>query len=156
MMLTSRRLLIPGAELTQEALDATLLPQPPLRGTVIPLRVAPALLLAMVLLAAALAACGGNSSDADRERATARPRTDTGDAEPTRPGDLRQDRQRGHRRAGGHPPGNLRQDRQRVHRRAGGHPPGSLRQDRQRAHRLRPAKARPQRHGAPGANLARN
>ena len=56
------------------------------RGTAIPLRVAPALLLAMLLLAVALAACGGDSPDADRERATARPRTVTGDAEPTRRG----------------------------------------------------------------------
>ena len=56
------------------------------RGTAIPLRVAPALLLAMPLMAVALAACGGGSPDADRERATARPRTVTGDAEPTRRG----------------------------------------------------------------------
>ena len=45
----------------------------------------PALLLAILLIAAALAACGGDSPDADRERTAATPRTEateTGDAEP--------------------------------------------------------------------------
>ena len=126
------------------------------RGTVIPLRVAPALLLAMLLLAVALAACGGGSPDADRERAGARSRTDTGDAEPTRRGIFDRIGSEATAEPEATPPGNLRQDRQRGHRRAGGHPPGDLRQDRQRVHRLRPAKARLQRHGAPGANLARN
>ena len=42
------------------------------RGTAICLCVAPVLLLAMLLMAAALAACGGDSPDADRESAAHR------------------------------------------------------------------------------------